>query len=57
MNDMANKPTEPKPRGRPPKAILKLNATPEQITRAIFSAVKKPSPELRNTKVPPRAKK
>ena len=57
MNDMANKPTEPKPRGRPHKAVPKLNATPEQIARAIFSAVKKPSPELRNTKVPPRAKK
>lgn len=57
MNDMANKPTEPKPRGRPPKVILKLNATPEHITRAIFSAVKKPNPELRNIKVSSRAKK
>ncbi len=49
--------TKPKPRGRPSKPIPKLSASPEKIARAVFSAVKRPSPELRNTKAPPRAKK
>ena len=47
----------PKPRGRPAKPIPKLGASPEKIARAVFSAVKKPDPELRNTKVSSRAKK
>ena len=37
----------PKPRGRPPKPIPKLDASPEMIARAVFSAVKKPDPNLR----------
>ncbi len=38
---------KPKPRGRPPKAIPKLNATPERAARAIFSAVKPADPTIR----------
>jgi len=33
--------------GRPPKPIPKVEATPEQIARAMFSAVKPPDPSLR----------
>ena len=36
-----------KPRGRPPRPIPKLGASPEKIARAVFSAVKKPDPKLR----------
>ena len=35
--------------GRPESRIIKLNATPEQAARAIFSAVKPPNPALRKT--------
>ena len=35
---------KPKPRGRPSKPIPKIDATPERVTRAMFSAVKKPDP-------------
>ena len=38
---------KPKPRGRPSKPIPKLDASPEKIARAVFSAVKKPDPQLR----------
>lgn len=39
---------EPKrKRGRPPRQIPKIDATPEEIARAIFSAVKPPDPSLR----------
>ena len=34
-------------RGRPITRIIKLDATPEQAARAMFSAVKKPDPSLR----------
>ncbi len=34
-------------RGRPETRIIKLNATPEQAARAIFSAVKPPDPTRR----------
>ena len=44
-------------RGRPPKPIPKLNASPEKIARSVFSAVKPPDPGLCNTKVSSRAKK
>ena len=40
-----------KKRGRPESRIIKLDATPEQAARAIFSAVKPPNPALR--KKPP----
>ena len=37
------KPT-PNPRGHPETRVIKLDATPEQAARAIFSAVKQPDP-------------
>ena len=40
------KPTH-KPRGRPPKPISKLGASPKKIARAVFSAVKPPDPSRR----------
>ena len=42
---MAEKPK--RPRGRPPKEVPKLNASPEKIARNIFSAVKPPDPSIR----------
>ena len=40
--------TKPKRgRGRPPKEIPKLGASPEKIAKAVFSAVKKPDPKFR----------
>lgn len=36
-----------KRRGRPPKPMPKIDATPEQVARAIFSGVKPPDPSLR----------
>ena len=39
--------TPTRPRGRPPKEVPKLNASPEKIARAIFSAVKPPDPTIR----------
>ena len=36
--------------GRPKTRVIKLDATPEQVARAIFSAVKRPDPS-RRTKV------
>ena len=45
---MATKPVAPKkPRGRPPKPVPKLDATSQQVARAIFSAVKPPDPKRR----------
>ena len=38
---------EPRKRGRPETRIIKLDATPERVARAIFSAVKKPDPSIR----------
>ena len=34
-------------RGRPESRIIKLNATPQQAARALFSAVKPPDPTIR----------
>lgn len=34
-------------RGRPPKPIPKLDATPEEVARAIFAAATPPDPSLR----------
>ena len=43
--------SQPKrPRGRPETRVIKLDATPEQAARAIFSAVKKPDPSVRKQK-------
>ena len=52
-NAMAEK---PRPRGRPPKPIPKIDATPEKAARAIFSAVKQADPMKRTAK-PKRDKK
>lgn len=43
-------------RGRPPKEIPKLGASPERIARAFFSAVKPPDPSRRVGKAKPPAK-
>ena len=40
-----------KPRGRPPKPIPKIEATPEEAARAIFSAVKPADPKRRTAKL------
>ena len=42
---------EPKKRGRPVTRVVKLDATPEEVARAMFSAVKTPDPSLRIGKV------
>ena len=39
-----------KSRGRPPKPIPKIDATPEEAARAIFSAVKPADPGKRTVK-------
>ena len=44
---MTTKPVNTRPRGRPPKPIPKIKASPERVARAIFSAVKKPDPTIR----------
>lgn len=44
---MKPKKKQDKKRGRPESRIIKLDATPEQAARAIFSAVKPPDPTLR----------
>lgn len=41
---------KPKPRGRPPKPLPRIDATPEEAARAIFSAVKPAEPEKRVAK-------
>ena len=38
-----------KPRGRPETRVVKLDATPEEAARAVFSAVKQPDPTLRQS--------
>ena len=39
---------EPKrKRGRPPKPVPRIDATPERIARAIFAAAKPPDPSRR----------
>lgn len=40
---------EPEKRGRPEK-FVKLDATPEEVARAIFSAVKPPDPSKRKVR-------
>ena len=44
---MTSKPINPRPRGRPPKPIPKIGASPERVARAIFSAVKPADPSIR----------
>ena len=43
----ATTPTTPKRRGRPVTQRIKLDATPEQVARAMFAAVKPPDPSKR----------
>ncbi|MDE0534334.1 MAG: hypothetical protein OXI01_23220 [Albidovulum sp.] len=50
MSDQVDQ--EPKrKRGRPRKPFPKIDASPEEIARAIFSAVKPPDPSLRKFNV------
>lgn len=51
-NMKSKKPT--KKRGRPETRIIKLDATPEEAARALFSAVKPPDPTLRRKARQPR---
>ena len=44
---MTSKPITARPRGRPPKPIPRIEASPERAARALFSAVKKPDPTIR----------
>ena len=44
---MADEATAKRGRGRPPEPIPKIDATPEQTARAMFSTVKPPDPSLR----------
>ena len=37
-------------RGRPLSQIIKLDATPEEVAKAIFAGVKPPDPSLRKPK-------
>ena len=37
----------PRKRGRPETRVIKIDATPEKVALAIFSAVKKPDPSIR----------
>ena len=41
---------KPRKRGRPQKKIPKIEASPERIARAMFSAVRQPDPSLRRKK-------
>lgn len=44
---MTNNPEPKRNRGRPPKKIPRIDATPERAARAMFAAVKPPDPSLR----------
>ena len=44
---MTTKIINPRPRGRPPKPIPRIDASPQQVARAIFSAVKPADPTIR----------
>ena len=44
---MTTKPVNTRPRGRPPKPIPRIAATPERVARAVFSAVKPADPTIR----------
>ena len=43
---MTDKP-QSRPRGRPPKSIPRIEASPERVACAIFSAVKPSDPTIR----------
>ncbi len=44
---MATKTEAKRPRGRPPKPMPRIEASPQRVARAMFSAVKKPDPSIR----------
>ena len=46
---MSSKPATPatRPRGRPPKPMPRIEASPEEVARAMFSTVKPPDPSIR----------
>ena len=54
---MTTKIINPRPRGRPPKPIPRIEASPERVARAIFSAVKQPDPTIRVPKTQARKPK
>ena len=43
---MTTKPIVKRPRGRPPKPLPRIEASPQRAARAIFSAVKPPDPTI-----------
>ena len=47
MTDLPEDTTSKRPRGRPAKPAPKIDASPERIARAFFSAAKPPDPSLR----------
>ena len=47
---MSDKPEAKRGPGRPPKDMPKIDASPERIARAMFSAVKPPDPSIRRPK-------
>ncbi len=49
--------TEKRPRGRPPKPMPKIEASPEEVARAMFSAVKPADPSIRVPKSHTRKRK
>ena len=44
---MENEQKSPRKRGRPVSQIIKLDATPEEVAKAIFAGAKPPDPSLR----------
>ena len=54
---MTTKIINPRPRGRPPKPIPRIEASPDRVARAIFSAVKPPDPTIRVQKTHTRKRK
>ena len=49
LND-SKRPASNGKRGRPKERVIKLDATPERVARAMFSAVRKPDPSTRKAK-------
>ncbi len=47
MTDRPEPATPKRPRDRPAKPVPKIDASPERIARAFFSAAKPPDPSLR----------
>ena len=47
---MTDTPEAKRGRGRPPKEMPRIDASPERVARAMFSAVKPPDPTIRKPK-------